>query len=199
MSDLVYALSEVAQPGTFGAAGQDGPGLTLAELRPETTLQIGAWPDTKEKIEGILASSLQLTVPNRPGQAAVSDKGTLMVVAPGRYLLTSDSSGISERLAEQIDAEHGVITDLSHARAGIRLSGRHAADVLNKGFAIDLDIRKFPAHSVAQTTFHHVGLTLHRVEEHSFDLFVFRGFAVSFWESLTDAALEYGYQVVGAE
>lgn len=197
MSDLVYALSGVAEPGVFGASGSSDPGVTLSELRPDTTLQISAWPDTRETVEALLASTLQLTVPTHPGGASVSSEGTLMVIAPGRYLLTSDSAGIAERLAEQIDAERGVITDLSHARAGVRLSGPRATDVLNKGFAIDLDIRKFPIHSVAQTTFHHVGLTLHRTEETSFELFVFRGFAVSFWEALTDAALEYGYQVVG--
>lgn len=196
MSDLVYALAEVAQPGTFGAAEEGGPGVTLAELRPDTALQVGAWPDTKETVEAVLASSLKLTIPARPGLAAAGADGTLMVIAPGRYLLISNSAGITERLAEEINAERGVITDLSHARAGVRLSGRNAVDVLNKGFAIDLDIRKFPVHSVAQTTFHHVGLTLHRVAEESFELFVFRGFAVSFWEALTDAALEYGYQVV---
>lgn len=197
MSDLVYALAGVAQPGTFGAVAEGGPGVTIAELRPDAALQIGAWPDTQRSVEAVLASTLQLTIPERPGLAAASADDALMVVAPGRYLLISNSPGIAKRLGNEIDAEQGVITDLSHARAGLRLSGPNAVDVLNKGFAIDLDVRKFPVNSVAQTTFHHVGLTLHRTAEDSFELFVFRGFAVSFWEALTDAALEYGYQVAG--
>lgn len=195
MSDLVYALTDIAQPGTFGALGKGGPGLTISELRPETMLQIGAWPRTRETLETILASSLQLSVPAVSGQAAVSAAGTLMAIAPGRYLLVSDSSDIAQDLSEQINPEIGVITDLSHARAGIRISGSNAADVLLKGVAIDLDIRKFSVNSVAQTSFHHIGLTLHRTDDTTFELFVFRGFAISFWEALTDAALEYGYQV----
>ena len=48
---------------------------------------------------------------------------------------------------------------------------------------------------MAQTAIHHIGVLIHRREAEVFDLFVFRGFALSFWEWLTDAALEYGYQV----
>ncbi|WP_282605828.1 sarcosine oxidase subunit gamma [Pelagibius sp. Alg239-R121] len=198
MSNLVYALEDAAQPGVYGAAGTEGPGVTISEHRPESMLQLGAWPDTQASFEALLASTLNLSVPSRPGLASVSSEGSLLVIAPGRYLLVSDKPGITQQLSGQIDADQGVVTDLSHARAGIRMTGRNAADVLRKGFAIDLDIRKFPVHSVAQTTFHHIGLTLHRTDETTFELFIFRGFALSFWEALTDAALEYGYQVAGA-
>lgn len=195
MSDLIYALTEVAQPGVYGTPKTKGPDLTVSDLRPETMLQLGTWPDTKNVFEAILSSSLKLVVPEASGQAAVSSETSLMVIAPGRYLLVSNNPTLTQDLAEQINAETGVITDLSHARAGIRISGHNAADVLLKGVAIDFDIRKFPVNSVAQTSFHHIGLTLHRTDETTFELFVFRGFAVSFWETLTDAALEYGYEV----
>ncbi|WP_179953873.1 sarcosine oxidase subunit gamma [Denitrobaculum tricleocarpae] len=196
MSSLVYALAETARPGVYGASRAEGPGLELLELRPATMLQLGAWPDTKGALEAILSDHLKLEVPVTPGQAAVSPEGTLMVMAPGRYLLVSDNGDITQSLLEKIAVETGVLTDLSHARAGIRISGRNAADVLLKGVVIDLDIRAFTVGSVAQSSFHHVGLTLHRKDETTFDLFVFRGFAVSFWEALTDAALEYGYEVM---
>ncbi len=195
MSNLLYALADTARPGVYGASSADGPGVTVTELRPATMLQLGAWPGSKEAFDAILSDQLKLEIPAEPGRAAVSPEGTLMVIAPGRYLLVSDSEDITQHLSEQIDVETGVITDLSHARAGIRISGRNAADLLLKGVAIDFDIRRFSVGSLAQSSFHHIGLTLHRVDEASFDLFVFRGFAVSFWEALTDAALEYGYEV----
>jgi len=195
MSDLNYALTEAAQPGVYGAASADGPGVTISELRPQAMLQLGAWPDTKDVFESILNSTLKVDVPSATGQAAVSSETTLMVIGPGRYLLVSDNPDVAQRLAEQIAAETGVVTDLSHARARIRISGPDAANILLKGVAIDLDLRAFPVKSVAQTSFHHIGVTLHRTDETTFELLVFRGYAVSFWEALTDAALEYGYQV----
>lgn len=195
MSDLTYPLTEVAQPGLYGTSKAEGPGLTISDLRPETMLQLGAWPDTKETLDAILSASLALSVPAAIGQAAVSSDTSLMAIAPGRYLLVSESPDVTQSLVRQIDADTGVVTDLSHARAGVRISGRNTPDVLLKGVAIDLDIRKFPVNSVAQTSFHHIGVTLHRSAESTFELFVFRGFAVSFWEALTDAALEYGYEV----
>lgn len=198
MTSLACALAEVARPGLHGATSEEGPGLTVTELRPATLLQLGAWPDTKDALETILKDLLKLAVPARPGQAAVSAEGKLLVTGPGRYLLVSHKADLAQHLSERIDIETGVVTDLSHARAGIRISGRNAADVLLKGVAIDLDIRSFPVGSVAQSSFHHVGVTFHRTDETTFDLLVFRGFAVSFWEALTDAALEFGYEVTNS-
>ena len=74
-------------------------------------------------------------------------------------------------------------------------SGPAATKVLRKGLTLDLDPGTFPERAVAQTAIHHIGTLVHRREAEVFDLFVFRGFALSFWEWLTDASLEYGYRV----
>jgi sarcosine oxidase subunit gamma len=41
----------------------------------------------------------------------------------------------------------------------------------------------------------HVGVHLTRVDEDTFELSLFRGFAESFWEWLTLMSEEFGYQV----
>jgi sarcosine oxidase gamma subunit len=53
---------------------------------------------------------------------------------------------------------------------------------------------------VAQSAAHEVGVILRRLGADklggdSFDLYVYRGFALSFWEWLTEAAAETGYRV----
>ncbi|MCA3575498.1 MAG: sarcosine oxidase subunit gamma, partial [Aestuariivirga sp.] len=48
----------------------------------------------------------------------------------------------------------------------------------------------------ALTQMAHVGVHLTRTGEDSYDLSVFRGFAESFWEWLTEQAEEFGYQVL---
>ena len=47
----------------------------------------------------------------------------------------------------------------------------------------------------ALTQMAHVGAHLTRVGEDAYDLSVFRGFAESFWEWISEQAEEFGYQV----
>jgi sarcosine oxidase subunit gamma len=47
----------------------------------------------------------------------------------------------------------------------------------------------------AVTQIAHVGVHLAQVGPDAFELSVFRGFAESFWEWLTEQAEEFGYQV----
>jgi len=77
--------------------------------------------------------------------------------------------------------------------------------VLAKGLALDLHPQAFPPLRVAQSAVHGVGVIVRRLspDKHgadklggdSFDLYVYRGFALSFWEWLTAAAAETGYRV----
>ena len=53
---------------------------------------------------------------------------------------------------------------------------------------------------VAQSAIHEVGVILRRLSSDepgadSFDLYVYRGFALSFWDWLTEAAAETGYRI----
>ena len=58
-------------------------------------------------------------------------------------------------------------------------------------FQICLD----PAMTVAQSAIHEVGVILRRLSDDAFDLYVYRGFALSFWQWLCEAAEECGYRV----
>ena len=195
MSEMVYALAGHAQPGLFGSLGESGPAVTLAEVRPATVLQVGAWPQTRGAVESTLASFLGFSVPQAFGMSSGDEATTVMTLGPGRYMIVSSDAGLREGLKEQLDAEMAVITDLGHARTVLRISGPAATKVLRKGLTLDLDPGVFPERAVAQTAIHHIGSLVHRRDAETFDLFVFRGFALSFWEWLTDASLEYGYRV----
>jgi sarcosine oxidase subunit gamma len=61
--------------------------------------------------------------------------------------------------------------------------------------AIDFYPEAFPPMKVAQSAIHEVGVIVRRLSADSFDLYVYRGFALSFWEWLTEAAAETGYRV----
>jgi len=177
------------------AHGADEPGVTLAERRLVGLVQVAAWPETAETVTDTVASLLRSAPPQGPSGSSGDAEGAILAIAPGRLLVESRDPRLAERLAEQIGPELGAVTDLSHARIAIRVSGPKAAWVLAKGLALDLDPAAFPPMKVAQSAIHEVGVIVRRLSADSFDLYVYRGFALSFWEWLTEAAAETGYRV----
>ena len=73
------------------------------------------------------------------------------------------------------------MTDLSHGRTAIRISGPKAEWVLAKFFAIDFSLPAFPVGSGVSTVHHDIFAQIQRTGANQFDLNVFRSFARSFW------------------
>ncbi|WP_340119614.1 sarcosine oxidase subunit gamma family protein [Pelagibius sp. 7325] len=197
MSDAISPLKGHAEPCT---AGRGAPGVELAERALVSLVQVAAWPDTAEQVEGIVASLTGCAPPQGPSGSSGDAEGAILAIAPGRWLVESRDPRLAQRLAGQIGPDLGAVTDLSHARVAIRVSGPKATWVLAKGLALDLHPTAFPPLKVAQSAIHEVGVILRRVSPdnlggESFDLYVYRGFALSFWDWLTEAAAETGYRV----
>lgn len=179
--------------------GGDQPPVVLTERRLVSLAQVAAWPETVEAVTDTVASLLRCAPPQGAAGSSGDAEGAILAIAPGRLLVESRDPRLAERLAEQIGPESGnalgAVTDLSHARIAIRISGPKAAWVLAKGLTLDLDPAAFPPMKVAQAAIHEVGVIVRRLSAESFDLYVYRGFALSFWEWLTEAAAETGYRV----
>jgi sarcosine oxidase subunit gamma len=177
------------------AALQGEPGIVLTERKLVSLVQVAAWPDTAEQVTDTVASVVRCAPPQLPAGSSGDAEGALLAIAPGRLLVESRDPQLAARLAEQIGPELGAVTDLGHTRIAIRVAGPRAAWVLAKGLALDLHPGAFPPMKVAQSAIHEVGVILRRLSPDSFDLYVYRGFALSFWDWLTEAAAETGYRV----
>lgn len=194
MVDGLSPLDGHVEAGVYGAR-QDEPGVALAERRLASLVQVCAWPDTVDRIEAVVAAVTGCSMPTQPNGSSSADGHVVMSLGPGRYLIESDDPRLAQKFDEQIDADLGAITDLSHARIAIRVDGPRATWVLSKGLALDLDPRAFPPSGVAQSAIHEIGVIVRRLANDKFDLYVTRGFALSFLDWLTDAAAETGYRV----
>ena len=201
MPERRSALAAVYRSGAFGAM-PDAPGLEICEITGRDLVQFAAWPDSFEAASARLAELLDVSVPEHYGRAVASGPRRLFLLAPERlWIAVPDDEGLGPRLAEAFDAQQAVVTELGHSRTVLRIAGQAARRVLAKGLPIDLDERAFPPGAFAQSAIHHIGLLLHRLDDGSdgtpvFEIYVARGFAVSFWDWLTEAATEPGYRVV---
>jgi len=196
MAERQSPLAGHWKPGFLGpASGADAWGVTLKERHPASLVQVAGWPSSAGALTDRMREATGVAPP-LPGNSASNDDLTLLWTAPGRWLIVSEIlPDLAETLTAAIDVDIGTVGDLSHARCVLRLSGPMAPSVLAKGLPIDLHLRAFPVDGVVQGSIHHMAVLVHRAAADAFDLYVFRGFAVSLLEWLTDAAIEYGCEI----
>lgn len=198
MPELIcrYPLDGVAIPGTGGSERASGAGVVLSERRGLALCQLMA----RRGCGTALAAKLSLG--DAPGQAVEREGFTALPIAPGQWMLVAAGGrdGAFCRTMSERAGDHGHASDQSHGRAVIRLAGSCANAVLAKGCRLDLHPRVVAPGFCAQTTIAQIGVLMHRVDAaQSWDLIVFCGLAVSFWNWLRHAAAEYGYRVDAAD
>jgi methylglutamate dehydrogenase subunit D len=177
----VSPLARVATPGRFGA-DKGLPGVELSVRHPASIVTVIA----RNSGAGRLAAAFE-EIKNCEFQWAGFDQ----------YYAVAEAFGEGDLYRELKQRLGGIATlsDQSHGRIIIRISGPNARQVLAKGTPIDLHKDEFPIGKSAVTQMAHVGVHLARTGEDMFELSVFRGFAESFWEWLAQQAEEFGYQV----
>lgn len=189
------ALAAVYRTGTLGIQG-GVPAVVIRERNNRDLVQISGWPDSFASVCAALGEALGLAVP-KDCRTAASGKGrTIFRVGPERLWIV----GAADDPAGPIAALRGaaVVTGLGHSRTVIRVAGRAAPALLNRGLPVDLDEAVFPEQAFVQSVIHHIPVLAHRVTSEAattFDIYVPREYAVTFWEWLTEAASALGCQV----
>jgi sarcosine oxidase subunit gamma len=136
--------------------------------------------------------SLSCPLPIIPNTTAHGTYCDVLWLGPAEWLL----SGIIDTAAiGSLEVAGAQLTDVSHGRAVVRVSGCAARDLLAKGCSLDLHPRSFQEGRCAQTNVAKINILLHYIEESIFDIYVGRSYALYFWEWLTISASEFGYEV----
>jgi sarcosine oxidase subunit gamma len=176
------------------SAGPAGVRLQ-AETLPSVT-QISTWISGVHALEQALAVLLGRQPPMLTGSTLPTGHGLLVRTGPEEFLLVAeDAVDNTALLRRHVAGDIGAVTDLSHARCRIRISGDKCRDALSKLFPIDLRNAAFPESQVRLTGHHHVPGLLHRTGRDQFDLYVFTTYAQDQLQVLADAGLEYGVTI----
>jgi len=192
MLDRRSALAECLKHGVYGAETVER--LVISEITGLAMVQVAAF-DPAQAMAAISAA-IGAAASDQHGSVATGGNTRVLWTGPGRWLIGEpESRDLARLLAESCPPAVAAVTDLSHARTVIRLEGSAARSVLAKLCTLDFDPPAFPAGTCAQTQLGQIGALIDCREAEVFDIAVYRGFAVSAWEMITDAALEFGYQV----
>lgn len=122
--------------------------------------------------------------------APAPDLPGLRLAGPGQWFLVGDEPMGAEALAA-LSARLGdvAVSDQSHGRVRIAVSGAKATAMLAKGTGADLDA--LPVGASATTMIGPLGAHLTRTGEAAFELMVLRSFAAALWHDLEAMAAEY--------
>ncbi|OQM77463.1 sarcosine oxidase subunit gamma family protein [Manganibacter manganicus] len=187
-------LEPVYQPGLHGQS-EHGAGVTLCEAKQGSILQLTAWPGEEKRMIAAIRSVARLAVPDGAGGGIVKNGKAAFGIAPGKFTVTAEEEGLAEAFAASLKPAIGTVTDLSHGRTIIRISGEKAEWVLAKLFAIDFSLPAFPIGAGRSTVHHDIFAQIQRTDNDSFDIHVFRSFARAFWKLLCHSSEEVGYEV----
>ena len=182
MSDRATALGADFKPGIFGDASR-GAGVTLTETLHDFTAEVAAFPDHIDDVAALM---------RRAG--ARIEGSVAFQIAANRWLMAGPLK-FRAALENSIDGRQGSFVDLSHGRSCFTIQGAKAEWVLSKLFAVDFSEKAFPQKSGLATMHHDIFAQIYRSSAESFEIFVFRSFARSFWRTLGRAAEETGYEV----
>ena len=188
------ALINDHQSGSFGNCHNKEKSelLTVKELTNLSIYQIAKFKSIKVNIDSVTIDGLNL--PKKYPDVSYNNDTRILWNGPDIFMVVSTDIDIKEKLSS-INSDDFAVTDLSHSRAGIEISGLHAIDVLKKGTPLNLNNSEFTKNNCANSSYNGISFMLDFIDDQplTFRLFCLRSFGGSFYHSITDSALEYGF------
>lgn len=182
--------------------GRDGSGdarrLRIGEVRGWSLVQVASFATTLVEMGQAVRPLLGADLPARVGAAvAAGDRRLFRTGATQFWILGPEGDTLAADLQAAVAPATGAVTPLSHSRTRMFLDGTAAREVLAKGIPLDFHPHVFRIDQFALTGVHHTPVLVHRTGDSRYELYAMRTFAQSVWDWLTDAALPFGYDIIG--
>ncbi|UVC14888.1 sarcosine oxidase subunit gamma [Mesorhizobium onobrychidis] len=191
-------LEDVLVVGAYGARDVE-PGISLTEVRNFDLIQMMARRGKWAEMASTAKDRFGVAAPDVPKAVSASDV-TLIWSGPDQFLVLSKGGKHAMDILSQAFSQSASLSDQSHARALISVSGTKARAMLAKLSSLDLHPASFPIGAAAATSIDHTSVNLWRGNDRPdgqavFNLLVFATFAESLWHTMLDAAAEYGVDI----
>ncbi|MDA1283450.1 MAG: sarcosine oxidase [Proteobacteria bacterium] len=192
---ILSALHNDHQIGNFGDyQNKEKQNLvTVKELKNLSIFQIAKFKNSNVKTDLIKIDSLNF--PQTYQTVNYNNETRILWTGPDICMVVSSDKNIKDKIEQAVNEEDFATTDLSHSRAVIEISGKHSIDVLKKGTPLNLNSSEFKKNNCANSTYNGISFMVDFTDDENptFRLFCLRSFGGSFYHSITDATLEYGY------
>ncbi len=189
----ISPLQSIHKKGIFGDHHKKNQSdlLQISEVKDLTIIQVVQYKRSKIKIDSVLVNDLKFSAES---SKVVCNRDTrILWIAPRSWLIVSSKENIADDIKKNCSNEDFSITDISHSRVVIQISGMQAVEVLKKGCPINFN--EFKINNCAGTVFNGITILVDFVDNkpEKLHLLTLRSFGESFYHHITDAALEFGY------
>ena len=190
----VSALNHIHKTGLFGNHESKNVEnlLKVSEIKNMLIVQIVQYKNSSVSFESIDIDGLKLK--NEPLSVVNNNDTRILWNGPKNWLLVSTKKDLLKNISEVLKETDFAVTDLSHSRAIIEVEGHDVREVLKKGCPYNFNELK--KNICINSVFHGITLTIDMIDDRpeKLRLFVLRSFGESFYHSITDASLEFGYK-----
>lgn len=191
----ISPLNNVHELGSFGnfEGKNSNEIITIKELKNFKIFQVVKYKTSKTNIKEYKIFDL-----NFPDDLKVSGNNDTRIlwIGPNNWFIFSSSEKLSEEISKNLSNNEFAITDLSHSKAIIELSGKNLKEVLKKGCPINFN--ELNKNQSINSIYNGIAITLDFVNDQpaTVRIMSLRSFGESLYHSVTDASLEFGYKAI---
>jgi len=192
----ISALKNTHTKGLFGdhEGKNDNELLKVSELTDFLIIQIVKYKSSLTAIKNIKIDNLSLK--NETLNISCNTNTRILWNGPNNWLLVSSKKKILKEINEKLLEADFAITNVSHSRAIIQIEGKNTREILKKGCPFNFNELK--KDTCLNSAYNGMSVTIDMLDDNpdKVRIFTLRSFGESFYHSITDACLEFGYKGV---